>query len=225
MPTMPRRAFSVLILSIPLLLTGGCKKPVEAPAAGSLTVVQGDLQVAASGTVLPTQLILRVRGTDGAPLSDVPISFQVTQGGGAVDPATANSDANGEVKVKWTLGSGAQAQSLNAAVPGLDPITLNATGVVPDNLVIVQGNNQSAKAGAQLSVPIIVRVTGGTNIPIPGVTVSFALSGGSVSPASATTNALGEVSVRWTMGAQAGPQTAQASALALTAVTINATAN
>ena len=221
-----RRRTLASVACLTLVGFSGCKKPVETIAPGSLSIVQGNLQVAAAGTALPTQLILRVRGTDGSALEDVPVSFQVVQGGGAVDPATIKTDAYGEVKVKWTLGAGAQAQSIHASVPGLDPIEINATGVVPSTLTIVQGNNQSAKAGAQLSVPIVVRVTGGsTNVPIPGVTVSFALSGGSVTPASAITNALGEATVRWTLGAQAGAQTAQASALALTAVTINATAN
>ena len=222
---MPRRTLAVAAACLSLVVLDGCKKPVEPIAPGSLTVVQGNLQVAAAGTQLPTQLILRVRGTDGSALTDMPVSFQVVEGGGAVDPATMRTDANGEVKVKWTLGAGAQVQSIHASVPGLDPIEINATGVLPSTIVIVQGNNQSAKAGAQLSVPIIVRVTGGTNMPLPGVTVSFALSGGSVTPASVVTNALGEATVRWTLGSIAGAQSAQASALALPAVTINATAN
>ncbi len=205
-------------------LIAGCKEAVAPATAGSLLVVQGDLQVAAAGAQLPTPLVLRVKGTDGEPLDDTPISFQVVQGGGAVDPATIRSDANGEARVKWTLGRGASVQAIHASVPGLDPIKINATGVLPDTIVVAQGNNQSAKAGAQLSVPIVVRVTGGNNIPIPGVTVSFALSGGAVSPASIVTNALGEASVRWTLG-PAGQHTAEVSALSLTPIVIRATAN
>ncbi len=221
---MLRHTISLISALLMLLLLPGCKSAEEVPVPGSLLVVQGDLQVAAAGAQLPTQLILRVKGTDGEPMEDTPVSFQVIQGGGAVDPPSTKTDANGEVKVKWTLGRLAAVQSLQAAVPGLDPIRLNATGVLPDKMIVVQGNNQSAKAGAQLSVPIVLRVTGGNNIPMPGVNVSFTLSGGSVTPASAVTNATGEVTVRWTIG-PAGQHTLEAFALALTPVQLAATAN
>ena len=90
-----------------LVLAGipGCKAAVaEPPSPASLSVVQGNMQTAAVGTLLPTPVVMRVRGTDGLPLAKVPISFSVTAGGGAVDPPTAISDANGEVKAKWSLG-------------------------------------------------------------------------------------------------------------------------
>ncbi len=75
--------------------------------------------------------------------------------------------------------------------------------------MIAQGNNQVAKMSAALPVPIVIRVTGGNNVPIPNVTVALAITGGggSISPQSVVTNALGEVSVRWTLGSQAGQQT------------------
>ncbi|MEP6779289.1 MAG: hypothetical protein ABJC26_05310, partial [Gemmatimonadaceae bacterium] len=89
------------------LLAGfpGCPASVADPvSAASLTVVQGNGQSAAVGTLLPTPVVLRVRGTDGLPLAKVPVSFSVISGGGAVDPGTVISDANGEVKAKWSLG-------------------------------------------------------------------------------------------------------------------------
>ena len=81
-----------------LVLAGfpGCKAGETEPvAAASLSVVQGNLQTAAVGTLLPTAVVMRVRGTDGLPLGKVPISFSVTSGGGSVDPGTVVSDANG----------------------------------------------------------------------------------------------------------------------------------
>lgn len=204
----------------------GCKSVEEPASPSSLTVVQGNMQTAAVGTLLPTPVVMRVRGTDGLPLAKVPISFSVTAGGGAVDPATAVSDANGEVKAKWSLGPLQVQQSIVALAPGLDPVPVIATGVMPSDLVIAQGNNQTAKASAALPVQLVIRVTGGTNIPIPGVTVAFSVTGGtgSINPASAVTNALGEATVRWTLGAQAGSQQVQVSALNLGPVIISATA-
>jgi hypothetical protein len=224
----PTHLLAVLFTAVPTLLAfPGCTKTVEAPAAAKLTIVQGHLQTAAAGTMLPTPVVLRVIGTDGAPIGKIPVSFNVLAGGGSVDPGTVVSDANGEVKARWTLGPSAQVQTVTGTAPGLDPVTLSANGILPSDLVIAQGNNQTGKASAALTVQIVLRVTGGFNVPIPGQTIGLALTsgGGSISPQSAVTNALGEVTVRWTLGPQAGQQTATATAGTLGPIAIAAIAN
>lgn len=211
-----------------LILAGfpGCQAAVEPVTATSLSVVQGNLQTAAVGTLLPTPVVMRVRGSDGLPLGKVPISFTVTSGGGSVDPGTVVSDANGEVKAKWSLGPLQIQQSIAAVAPGLEPVLVLATGVMPSELVVAQGNNQTAKPSSALPVQIVIRVTGGTNMAIPGVTVAFSITGGtgSISPQSVVTNALGEATARWTLGNQAGAQQAQVTAFNLGPVIITATA-
>lgn len=227
LPDHPRTTSRLLAL-IPMLLLGtGCKETTVAPVAARLTIVQGQLQQAAVGAQLPTPIVLRVSGTDGLPMAKVPVSFSVTQGGGAIDPASAMSDANGEVKAKWTLGPTAQVQQVAATVPGLEAVLLNALAIVPSDLVVAQGNNQAAKAGAALPVQIVLRVTGGNNVPIPNQTVALSVvsGGGSLSPQSATTNALGEVTVRWTLGPAVGTQLATASSGPVGPISITATAN
>jgi hypothetical protein len=219
---------AALFAALPVLVAfPGCTKAVEGPTASRLTIVQGHQQVGAVGTVLPTPIILRVLGTDGAPLAKVPVSFNVIAGGGTVDPGTANSDANGEVKVKWTLGALGVVHALSAGAPGVDAVNLTATGIVPSDLVVAQGNNQIAKASAALPVPLVIRVTGGNNVPIPNVTVALSITGGggSISPQTAVTNASGEVSVRWTLGSQTGAQSASIIAGSLGPVLLSATAN
>ena len=225
----PRLLQAALFAALPVLLAfPGCTKTAESPPTASrLTIVQGHLQVAAVGTMLPTPVILRVLGTDGAPISKIPVSFNVMAGGGTVDPGTAISDANGEVKVKWTLGNLGSVQALTGAAPGVDAVNLSATGITPSDLVIAQGNNQVAKASTELPVQLVIRVTGGNNVPIPNVTVAMAITsgGGSISPQSAVTNALGEVSVRWTLGSQTGAQSATVTAGNLGPLAVSAMAN
>ena len=224
----PTHLLAALLTAVPTLLAfPGCTKTVEAPAASRLTIVQGHLQTAAAGTLLLTPVVLRVIGTDGAPIGKIQLSFHELAGGGSVDPSSAVSDANGEVKARWTLGPGAQVQSMTGSAPGVDPVLLSANGILPSDLVIAQGNNQTGKAGAALTVQIVFRVTGGFNVPIPGQTIGLAITGGggSISPQSAFTNALGEVSVRWTLGPQTGQQTATATAGTLGPISITAIAN
>ncbi|MEP6780059.1 MAG: Ig-like domain-containing protein, partial [Gemmatimonadaceae bacterium] len=117
-------------------------------------------------------------------------------------------------------------QSIVAVAPGLDPVPVLATGIMPSDLIIAQGNNQSAKAGSALPVQIVIRVTGSQNIPIPGVTVAFAITGGtgSISPQSIVTNALGEATARWTLGLGQGAQQASVTAFSLGPIFLTATA-
>ena len=223
-----RYLLAALLTAVPTLLAfPGCTATTAAPAASRLSIVQGNQQTAAAGTLLPTPLVLRVYATDGSPMGKVPISFNVTQGGGSVDPASVVSDANGEVKAKWTLGPSSQVQTVSGDAPGVDPVTLQAFGVLPSDLVIAQGNSQTGKASAALPVQIVLRVTGGTNVPIPNQTVALAVTsgGGSISPQSAVTNALGEVTVRWTLGPQMGLQTASITAGSLGPIPMTAVAN
>ena len=71
--TRPTHQLAIVFAAVPTLLAfPGCTKTVEAPAAAQLTIVQGHLQTAAVGTLLPTPVVLRVIGTDGAPIGKSP---------------------------------------------------------------------------------------------------------------------------------------------------------
>jgi adhesin/invasin len=218
------RALSRVALLTAAVGLGACEKATEPLTPASLVVVQGNRQTAAAGTLLPTPIIVRVRATDGSPVEGVPVGFAVQLGNGVVEPATALSDANGEARTRWTLGANQHAHELLTSVPGVEPVVLTATGIVPNDLLIAQGNNQTAKAGTALPVQIVLRVVGTNNTPIPNVpiTLSVTSGGGSLNPASATTNAAGEVTVRWTLGNQAGLQNVQATALNLSPVILSA---
>ncbi len=227
-PTSPRSFRLTLFAAVPtLLLTAACQQPVAAAVADHLTVVQGNLQVAPVGSLLPAQVVLRVYTADGKPMPQVPVSFAVTSGGGTVDPATAISDASGEVKAKWTIGPSLPIQTLTASAPGVSPVTLGATAIVPTDLTIAQGQGQTGKASTALTTSILIRVTGGANVPIPNQTVTFSVTsgGGSFTPATGVTNALGELSVKWTLGPALGAQTASVATGILPAVTLTAVAN
>ena len=192
------------------LTYAGCKKvPLEVATAGSLVLVQGNNQQAQGGLELPNPIVVRVLDADGKPLPTFPIGFAVALGGGTVTPGSALSDENGEVKVKWTVGPNEVLQRLRASVPAVEALDVTAVALLPTDLIVAQGNNQSAKAGAALQNPIVIRVVGAGNVPMKGIPVAFQVStgGGLISPQSALTNALGEVTVRWTLGAGAGTNT------------------
>lgn len=208
-----------------LLALGACKKTVEPEVVETLTLVSGDLQTRQAGRTLRAPLVFRATSATGTGVGDAAITIVIAQGGGAVDSASIRTDANGEARVKWTLGPEAT-HALFASIPGIEPLRVTATGVLPSDIVIAQGNNQSAKVSVALLNQVVVRVLGANNIPMDSINVSFQVTGGggAIAPQSILTNASGEATVKWTMGPVAGTNTALVRASTIDPVTITATA-
>jgi len=82
----------------------------------------------------------------------------------------------------------------------------------PAKIAIVDGDGQSAPAGATLTEPLVVKVTDGLDRPVAGQVVVFAIGagGGQVSPPSAQTGDDGIATATWTLGDSAGEQRVQA---------------
>jgi hypothetical protein len=206
-----------------VLLLAGCKKTVTAAVEpGALTIVQGNNQMVQAGKELPVPIVLRLTDKAGAAMANIPLTMVVAEGGGSVTPASGVTDAKGEYTAKWTTGPIFAGNKLIATVPGLDPVTIEAVGILPSDIVVAQGNNQTAKNGASLATSIVVRVVGPGNVPMSGVTVLFQVTGGggSISPQTVVTNNLGEVVGKWTLGPNVGSQTAIVSASVLSPVTL-----
>ena len=71
----------------------------------SILASDGDRQQAVVGTAVGVTPSVIVRAVDGAPASGVAVRFTVTAGGGAVEGATATTDANGKASAgRWILG-------------------------------------------------------------------------------------------------------------------------
>lgn len=83
----------------------------------------------------------------------------------------------------------------------------------PAAIALVSGGGQQAFSGDTLADPVVVVVTDAGGAPFAGATVRFAVSvgGGSVQPASQTTDANGQASARWRIGTGSGPQELAAS--------------
>ena len=102
-------------------------------AAATISVNGGDGQNAATGIAVPVPPSVVVTDADNNPVSGVPVTFQVTLGGGTVEPATpVNTNANGVATVtSWTLGASPGPNTLSAAASGLagSPVVFDATGL------------------------------------------------------------------------------------------------
>jgi len=109
---------------------------VEPGAPTSFTKVTGDGQEATRGITLPNALIVEVLDEFGNPVVGVDVDFAVTEGGGSVDPATAQIDETGRAQTAWTLGPNPGDNTATASIAGFAALEFTATGVgVPDLLV------------------------------------------------------------------------------------------
>lgn len=99
---------------------------------------------------------------------------------------------------------------------------------VPTAVEIVSGADQDGVPGEPLNDSVVVRVEDRHGDGVPGVEVAFAVTsgGGSVSPATVTTDAQGLARVEWTLGPVVGDQAIEATiAVASASVAIGASIN
>lgn len=196
--------------------------PSEGTAA-SITATRGNNQTGTVGGALADSLQVRVLDKAGRPVPNQPVAWTVVAGGGAVSPASSNTDASGYAAAKWTLGSGAGTQQVRAKPTGngapddLQAVFSATAGAsAAASLVKISGDSQTAVAGSVLPDSLVVRVTDANGNPVADVPVAWSLTGGgAVSSTSLPTGADGRSAVSRTLGPAAGKQTTTATASGL----------
>jgi hypothetical protein len=196
-------------------------------SATGVAIVSGNEQSGVPGTALAQPLVVQVNDASGNPVAGAPVTWVVTGGGGTLDPSTSTTDATGRASSVWTLGPAPGSNTAEAVVSGVGQATFTATGLVgtPNEIRIVSGNGQSGPAGQRLGSDLVVVVLDERDNPIAGATVAWQVrsGGGSVDPATSTTDASGRASARWTLGTAPGNNTLEASVSGAGSVTFQAT--
>jgi adhesin/invasin len=202
--------------------------------ASVLSIVAGDGQSAAAGSMVATLPAVKVSDAFGNGIAGFAVTFAVASGGGAITGGVATTNASGVATVgSWTLGTTVGPNTLTASSAGLTPasVTFTASGGAgaPAAVVAQAGNNQTATAGGPVATVPSVKVTDANGNAISGFTVVFApgAGSGSVTGGTAVTNSSGSAAVgSWTLGTTPGPQslTATASGLSGSPMTFAATA-
>ena len=209
----------------------------------SLTKVSGDSQEGPANTQLAAPFVVSVLDEDGAAIAGATVTFSVTAGGGTLSSTTdtnpctiesstssttATTDANGQAATRLTLGSDAGTNTVAATVEGLESEAFTATAAeqaMPHSLTKVCGEDQEGTASAQLDEQFVVLVSDEDGAAMAGVVVSFAVAagGGTLSAATATTDATGRAATRLTLGSEPGTNTVEATVDGLEPVTFTAT--
>jgi hypothetical protein len=178
----------------------------------------GDFQRWLVSQPVPTRPTVVVRDQFGNPIAGDSVTFSVGSGGGSITGPQQVTGAAGTAAVgSWTLGPAAGVNTLIATAKGSgltgNPATFTDTAFVGGaaaGVAVLVGNNDSGLVGYAVNVRPAVRVTDANNLPVSGVSVTFAAAtgGGSGTGLVATTNANGVAQVAsWTLGASPGVNT------------------
>ena len=192
----------------------------------AIVIAGGDDQTGQVDRLLDEDLSVQVVDRDDNGVSGVLVRFRITEGRGRLTRNSDRTDPDGYAEIGFTPTTDGEVV-VEAYATGLTSafFTIN-TGEPPSDIVKVSGDNQSGRPGARLANPLVVEVVDENDDPVSGVTVRFAVTagGGSVSPASATTNNSGRAQTRLTLGDDPGENTVVASVSGLSdRVTFKAT--
>lgn len=172
-------------------------------------VARGTDQRAVAGRALADPLVVEVRSRAGQPVPGAVVHAAPEDPDATVDPAQAQTDAEGRVRLRWSLGARAGRQQLVLRVPGIDSALLvHATAdPTPGNArlepatTVLDGVVRTA-----LPAPVVLRLTDSLGTALVGVRLSWrALDGGAVE-GTPITDSTGMAEARWTLGPRAGPQ-------------------
>jgi len=169
--------------------------------------ITGNGQNVNAGTEATSALVAEVTDIGGNPSVGAAVKWSVTAGSATLINPSATAGANGQVSAYVTPTVGpVQVTVALANNPSVNVVfTVNVNSVIT-GLQYISGSGQSAKEGEAFGAPLIVQVNDNST-PVPGVTLSFAVTSGSatLTNAGATTNAQGQAQVSATAGATSGP--------------------
>ena len=187
---------------------------------------------ATSGSVLGTQPVIRIVDASGNTVttSSVNVVASIASGTGTLTGTTTVAAVNGIATFTNLVITGtAGTFTLTFTPTSLTPATSNSFTISAraNQIAINAGNSQSANARATVSTLPSVIITDADNNPVSGVSVTFAVAsgGGSITGATATTNASGIATVgSWRLGASAGANTLTATSTGATGSPVTFTA-
>jgi hypothetical protein len=179
-------------------------------AENTKIALAGNPPTGQAGEALADAVGIRVVDSLGAPVADVPVTWEA-DGGGSITGEAPRTDSLGEATARWTLGPRSGAQQAYAQVGSSRAIprfALRAAALPggPAALAAVRSAPLRGEAGQPLSAPVALRLSDRAGNPVPGIPVTVRPSSGSVSLRAPVTDSSGRVAVVWTLGPTAGPQ-------------------
>jgi Glucodextranase, domain B/Bacterial Ig-like domain len=159
-----------------------------APAGARVAAAAGSGQTAVIRTPLPQPLVAALLDATGHPVPGKPVLFRVRGGDGTVDgggrDVAVTSDANGQARTHFTLGSraGAGNQVVEASAPGFGTPAVFLASALPGPpalIVVDSGDQQLGVAGQALPRPLAAAVVDAGANRLPGIAATLRVVKGS----------------------------------------------
>jgi hypothetical protein len=163
-----------------------------------------------AGLELPEPITVRVTDSAGAPLGDVPVSWEAA-GGGTIVGDGGRTDSLGQARARWTLGprAGSQRAYVQVGASRAVPRAVFLATALPGpaaSLALVRGAAPRGIAARPLVPAVQVRVTDRHGNPVAGVRISLRPGQGTVAERTAVSDSTGRAEAAWTLGPVAGLQ-------------------
>src|SRR5207237_1400057 len=191
-----------------------CTATATAGTAATIAANSPTSQSAAAGTAVSTPPSVIVKDANGNPVAQVAVTFAVAPGNGTITGGSQTTNGSGVATVgSWTLSATAGPNTLTATSGSLSgsPVTFTATGTAGPSATMAKssGDNLTGQVATRLQTPHVVLVSDVNGNPVAGVAVAWAAGsgGGSVDPATSTTDGNGHAQTFRTLGILIGTQT------------------
>jgi adhesin/invasin len=143
------------------------------------------------GSFLTTSVLVEL---NGQPAVNVAVSWIPGTHNGTVSSSTSQTDATGMATVTWRLSDTAQVNTLTATA-GTGSVSVTATGTPGTVTTLSAATADSTGLVAGASTFITVHAADSFGNAVPGVTINWTASGGTLNPVTSTTGTTGNASV------------------------------
>jgi len=200
---MNRSAIAAAILSLGTVV-GACGDHKLGPSVpASVSAVSGDSQTVIAGNRASAPLVAVIKNSDGAPIPNVQVRWEVQSGGGSLAAVVDTTDVNGQVSTTYYSPAIAGTAKVGAFVVNQGKtFTVTIVSDTTGTLVAYGGNGAAGLVGSQLSLVAKARDRFGN--PISGVDVAWSTSSGQLQAQSGTTDSTGKASNVITVGPDTG---------------------
>ena len=186
--------------------------------AVSVTKTSGDNQTGNPGEDLALPLVGVVKDICGTRIPGEPVVWDVQPPGSAtLLGAFATTNNIGQVSARVRLGNTSQLVLVTARVGDAAATFRIETNVTTTQIVVIQGDGQSVAIGQEAAMPLVVETRNSDGAAIGGVSVTFAVVGGSATLTSPETvsGSDGRASTRVRVGSETGTVIVEARAAGL----------
>ena len=186
-------------------------------AATSVAVSSGSPQTTVVSTAFTSPLVAIVKDATNQPVPGVTVTFAAPASGASatLSSTTATTNGAGLASITVTANGTTGAYNVSATATGVaTAVNFALTNTAGAGVSVSSGSPQTAVAGTAFTNPLVAIVKDAANLPVQGVTVTFAVPGSgasaTLSSATAVTNAAGLASVTATANSTTGAYTVAA---------------